>query len=323
MSRMRFAVAATLAIAPLVFYPSSAIADKSTSARKGSESSPPKSGTTRPGGGAPHPKGDAHKKAINHAAILAMEHKFPQAIRLLSEMIGKNPKDEEAYQLRGSIYQMTGAGEAALQDLNQAIKLNPKDPHAYSSRAMVYEEQGKAKLARYDRATYEKLDPRGAARMKALQKRLEDGVAKRYVGGLKGRDKIPMVSLHREGSELVEKNQFKAAIEKFTAAIKRYKTDKKMYTKPKYAVFAQAGNYSSRAYCYLMLKNYEAAIKDLSTSIVLCPDFRDNYINRAKAYELTGKRDLASKDIVRVKQLDERADRKLESLLEPHRHESK
>jgi tetratricopeptide (TPR) repeat protein len=64
--------------------------------------------------------------------------------------------------------------------------------------------------------------------------------------------------------------------------------DRKMYT-----AFA----HQSRAMCYLALKNYEAAIADLSEAIALRPDYHVNYLNRGKAYLITGRKKLGEKDM--------------------------
>jgi Tfp pilus assembly protein PilF len=41
----------------------------------------------------------------------------------------------------------------------------------------------------------------------------------------------------------------------------------------------------NRAYCYFMVRNYQAAISDLTKVIELDPADADNYLKRATAYE--------------------------------------
>jgi tetratricopeptide (TPR) repeat protein len=55
--------------------------------------------------------------------------------------------------------------------------------------------------------------------------------------------------------------------------------------------------YSARGYEYLLLKEYSVSINDLTRSIALRPEYKANYLNRSKAYQLTGKNELAEKDI--------------------------
>ena len=60
---------------------------------------------------------------------------------------------------------------------------------------------------------------------------------------------------------------------------------------------------SHYAYFELMMKHYETAIKMLTKSIELKPDYTTSYHNRAKAYRALHKNDLAEKDEKKLKEL--------------------
>lgn len=77
------------------------------------------------------------------------------------------------------------------------------------------------------------------------------------------------------------------------------------------AVNKMDGNPASRearlqshyAYFELMMKHYETAIRMLTKSIELKPDYETSYHNRAKAYRALHKNDLAEKDEKKLKEL--------------------
>ena len=77
-----------------------------------------------------------------------------QNIASLSKVVEQNPRDPEAFNIRGTAYGQIGAHEKALADFNAAIRLEPKFYQAYANRALIYEKLGKVReaLADYDRA---------------------------------------------------------------------------------------------------------------------------------------------------------------------------
>ena len=75
-------------------------------------------------------------------------------ISSLSSVISSNPRDPEAYNVRGSAYGRSGQYQAALKDFNTAIQLKPDFYQAYSNRALIYRFLGNQQtaLADYNRA---------------------------------------------------------------------------------------------------------------------------------------------------------------------------
>ena len=58
-----------------------------------------------------------------------------------------NPKDEIAYQYRGSVYLKIGERLKGIQDYDTAVSLKPKDYDVYKSRGNAYEEMGELQKA--------------------------------------------------------------------------------------------------------------------------------------------------------------------------------
>lgn len=84
-------------------------------------------------------------------------------IESLTQVIEQNPRDANAYNLRGTAYGQIGDYQKAMDDFNTALKVNPDFPQAYANRALVFvriEKYNRA-LADYDRAL--QINPQYAA----------------------------------------------------------------------------------------------------------------------------------------------------------------
>src|SRR6186713_3187702 len=60
-----------------------------------------------------------------------------QNIASLTAVIERNPRDPEAYNVRGSAYGRGGRYREAMNDFNRAVELNPNFYQAYANRALV------------------------------------------------------------------------------------------------------------------------------------------------------------------------------------------
>ena len=74
-------------------------------------------------------------QAVNKAQA---EHNYDECVKLLSEIIAKQPRNTDAFNNRGLAYADLKQFEKAIQDYNQAIELNPKDARAFNNRGVVY-----------------------------------------------------------------------------------------------------------------------------------------------------------------------------------------
>jgi tetratricopeptide (TPR) repeat protein len=68
-----------------------------------------------------------------------------------------------------------------------------------------------------------------------------------------------------------------------------------------------ASAYEQRGCCYMATGQYPLAASDLTVAIRMRPDYVNNYKNRAKVYDLLGKKGLAAADIKTIQALSRRA----------------
>ena len=73
-----------------------------------------------------------------------------QNISSLTEVVNRNPRDANAYNVRGAAYGRAGRYSSAIDDFNTALRLNSQFADAYSNRALVYQRQGNAQQAKRD-----------------------------------------------------------------------------------------------------------------------------------------------------------------------------
>src|SRR3954468_6269395 len=85
----------------------------------------------------------------------------PQATVTSSSNIGSlteadkaNPKDPQAYNMRGSVLAQAGKSEDALADFNKAISLDPNFGQAFANRGLIYRKTNRLDqaMADYERA---------------------------------------------------------------------------------------------------------------------------------------------------------------------------
>jgi tetratricopeptide (TPR) repeat protein len=89
---------------------------------------------------------DQTEAALNGLANVYVETgDFPNAIKILTVMIERNPKDFRPYLSRGVAYSGLGQHDLALADFSQAIAIQPK--RCYDWRARAY-----FAMHQYDRA---------------------------------------------------------------------------------------------------------------------------------------------------------------------------
>ncbi len=94
-------------------------------------------------------------ETLSHLAAAAVRSQhYPQALRLLSELIDRHPQTAMHYSNRGLVHLRLGQTWAALADCDQAVDLGPNLDQAYNNRAMCYSALGDlaAALDDYDRA---------------------------------------------------------------------------------------------------------------------------------------------------------------------------
>jgi hypothetical protein len=121
---------------------------------------------------------------------------------------------------------------------------------------------------------------------------------KHYRGGLKGALSSKLERLFWDAHTSMYKREYLIAIDSFTTYLETFKSPKEraIYKTKEMADFMLGRAYQGRGYCYLMLKQYQSGINDLNQSIKYRPDYQESYLNRAEAYKLLGRKELADRD---------------------------
>ena len=83
----------------------------------------------------------------------------PANIASLSDVVQRNPRDPQAYNMRGSVYGQARRFQEALADFDKAIALDPNYAQAYANRAQIQRQVGKADLALADYDKALSIDP--------------------------------------------------------------------------------------------------------------------------------------------------------------------
>ena len=83
-----------------------------------------------------------------HAALYSSPDSANEyAIKMYTEDIQKNPKDANAYFMRGSIYNLNKQIDKAIEDFSMYIRLEPNDQRGHLNRGIAYRDIGQ-----YDKA---------------------------------------------------------------------------------------------------------------------------------------------------------------------------
>ena len=97
------------------------------------------------------------------ADILVIMKRDNDAINELTEIIELDPRDDDSYRLRGSLYEKKKQFDKALSDYNKSILINPDFARqSYLSRADLFEKMGKPDKAERDRKTATAIDKKPA-----------------------------------------------------------------------------------------------------------------------------------------------------------------
>ncbi|MGB3202724.1 MAG: tetratricopeptide repeat protein [Nodosilinea sp.] len=88
------------------------------------------------------------------AAAAVKRQQYPQALRLLSQLVERHPEQALHYNNRGLVYLKLGQPQPALADCDRAVALAPDLDQAYNNRAMCHAALGEmaSALDDYERA---------------------------------------------------------------------------------------------------------------------------------------------------------------------------
>ena len=104
----------------------------------------------------------AQHPPVEEAWALLAKGQRPQAIRLLHEIIRKNPRDADARLLLGSVLQEEGDRTESIAQLKEAVRLRPRSAEAQNALGEAFNTFGDQKSARGPFEKAVALDPRFA-----------------------------------------------------------------------------------------------------------------------------------------------------------------
>lgn len=93
---------------------------------------------------------ETNKASYSKANVLLDKFKNKEALKLLNEIIQKDPTNAEAYASRCKAYAQLGELDKSLADGNKSIALNPKLPLAYLNRSGVFDLKNRVNNAMTD-----------------------------------------------------------------------------------------------------------------------------------------------------------------------------
>lgn len=233
------------------------------------------------------------KEALVFTAFDAGQLKPALQARL--DDINSTDSDGAGYYKRGAVYLKLKVFDKALANFNKAIELSPTEPTFYDARESVL-----CDLKQFDKALadadhviqiYPKSDRAYISRGFIHLKQKNDALAlKDFEEAIKLNPNDPL-SLINESAVYVRQGKYQLA---FDAADKAVKLDAN-----------NAGGFCNRGEAAFKLRNFKAALADLSKSIdigkTLCGG--ENFYYRAKVYDALGKTDLANLDKQSAKEL--------------------
>lgn len=192
-----------------------------------------------------------------------------QALKLYEKAIKLDPSCAQIYEARAYRHQRAGKLDLALADFTKAIQLDPDDEYPWLGRARCHFWQKQYELAIEEVKKYEDLDRARCLHMDhwecsgtCYQDALITAASMYHLGDSKGALQILKWAGCSEG-------------------IGATVTDGVYY----------------RALCYMALKDYQSALKDLEHAIEECNYIPEYHLALAKVYATLGKRKLAHKEL--------------------------
>jgi tetratricopeptide (TPR) repeat protein len=221
---------------------------------------------------------------------------YDRAIADYGEAIRLDPKPA-AYTDRGQALISKGEHDRATADATEAIRLDPKYAVAWSTRANAYYEKGDCDRAIADYGEAIRLDPKYAAAYTGRGQALSfKGEYDRAIADLDQAVRLdPKYGLayHNRGLVYIEKGDYDQAIADLQHAAQNSATISHKTS-------------SHEGYAYGRMGNFEWAMPQLNSALMLNPKYARGYSNRAAILELHGDLDRAIADADKALKLDPR-----------------
>ncbi|MDZ4836111.1 MAG: tetratricopeptide repeat protein [Candidatus Melainabacteria bacterium] len=249
---------------------------------------------------------------LNHAREFLANAKWQAAIMQSSQAIALDPKNSEAYQLRGWAIFCRGKPDVAIKDLNTAVKLNPNRYENLISRGEIFRQLADYDESRRDLDAAVRINPnkpdayylRGCT---CLLQGLHVRARQDFTDAIKhGKGSLYLAHAYywRGRTEEMQEN-YKDAVVDFSASIKM---DPELL--PSFVNYSKSGAFIpppkqkrtnplgllERGLSYSLIGEHAKAIEDLSIVIKASPQETLLYEKRGNAYLWLGKYSDALKD---------------------------
>lgn len=122
-------------------------------------------------------------------------------------------------------------------------------------------------------------------------------------------ERLKMLTLNDTAEMVMDKQLWAEAAKRYTVAIDYIASCEKQGIidkcgSPESVGLLKSTNFASRGFCYMNSKEYNKGVSDLTQAIKYRPYYSINYSNRAKAYRLLGKKELALQDDKKAAELN-------------------
>ncbi len=194
------------------------------------------------------------------AEKLYLQHQFRKAIKELNIAIAAAPNRFEGYYKRGKSFSEVGSPEEALPDFSKALKLSPGNAQIYVSRGLAHlrlKEQSEAKIEFEQAVKYDPKSENAYRKLLVLCEHASDNQAGIKYSTLAIKNEVAISeNLMRRGSFYAALGDRQRCLDDHARAIARKKN---------------ATSYCQRGNSYVVLHDYENAMKDFEQAIKLEP----------------------------------------------------
>jgi lipoprotein NlpI len=121
------------------------------------------------------------RELLDEATTALRDGKTQEALALVTKAIARDPRNVDAYRMRGSIYEGLDRYKDAVADFTKAVELNPKDAALWQERGVAHFKAGKIDESIRDYDCYIELRP--SARISHWQRGISYYYAGRYDAG--------------------------------------------------------------------------------------------------------------------------------------------
>jgi tetratricopeptide (TPR) repeat protein len=243
------------------------------------------------------------RKQLDVGMQLLDQNKYEAAAAVFHKLVADEPKNGLAWEMYGSALDNENESKNAIAAYTQAISLGNTRWQVYHGKGLAYAHLGDfdesiTELRRALRAGVPNPNIRACIYADLADAELS---AKHFSAAAEDYSKFLTVLPRHDRARLTHRARAYAGCGKLQEAINDMSTYLQIGT---LRTTQRTGGYLYRAELYSKSKDYNKAIADLSAALALDHDRTNILRERAKLYDLAGKKSLADQDRAKSKQLD-------------------